>query len=646
MSNFIFNPLHSEELQLYPEAGEFDSRYLLLDQTTPQIITDGAPIFDGGLKTRVINAKDATGLSLFDDANNGIFVRDGGNVGIGTTAPGAKLDIAGAVRLGDAGGTYDILNTSAAGGAASGDLYWGNSALLTSANIGSFGVSSVTNSDGTLNISPTTGDVVASLNLANANTWTAAQDIQLDSSTAFAVRNSGGTGLLAMNTNTGLLSLQGLQSTATLGSELVTNGSFDTDLTGWTYGGGSDWTWDASGKALHATGNTTPFTQDITTTNGTTYQVTVTTTRTAGYVSLSFGDTEGSYNLYSSTYTYTFRANGASETLTFTPSSDFNGTVDSISVKAITANSSPVLAVNNSDGSVGLELRSGGAGLYNSFLGAWAGRNNTTGNYNSFLGTQAGLNNTTGSNNSFLGYAAGYSNTTGYNNSFLGYAAGYSNTTGYYNSFLGMQAGYDVTEGFSNTLLGYNTGRGITTGDKNTIVGANVTGLAADLSNNIILADGAGNVRLQVDGSGNVGIGTTNPLFGKLEIYGNGSDTRLAIHEDAGTNIAGLSLRSGTRDWYIDSQEGVDFRIYRDTESPYLTIKETGNVGIGTTSPSTKLDIGAGAMTLEAMTAPSSPASDKAVLFLEATGTSPSRTVALKVKWEDGSTSTLASVTV
>lgn len=98
-----------------------------------------------------------------------------GNVGVGTTAPGAKLDVAGAVRLGDAGGTYDILNTSAAGGAASGDLYWGNSALLTSADIGSFGVSSVTNSDGTLNISPTTGDVVASLNLANANTWTGAQ---------------------------------------------------------------------------------------------------------------------------------------------------------------------------------------------------------------------------------------------------------------------------------------------------------------------------------------------------------------------------------------------------------------------------------------------------------------------------------------
>lgn len=39
----------------------------------------------------------------------------------------------------------------------------------------SSGVTSVSNSDGTLTISPTTGDVVASLNLNNPNTWTGIQ---------------------------------------------------------------------------------------------------------------------------------------------------------------------------------------------------------------------------------------------------------------------------------------------------------------------------------------------------------------------------------------------------------------------------------------------------------------------------------------
>jgi hypothetical protein len=63
------------------------------------------------------------------------------------------------------------------GYAGAGDLY-GNSgtgsscALLASPG---GGVSSVSNSDGTLTITPTTGAVVASLALGHANTWTAAQ---------------------------------------------------------------------------------------------------------------------------------------------------------------------------------------------------------------------------------------------------------------------------------------------------------------------------------------------------------------------------------------------------------------------------------------------------------------------------------------
>lgn len=45
-------------------------------------------------------------------------------------------------------------------------------------------VNSVSNSDGTLTISPTTGAVVASLNLANANTWTAKQTFRAGTASA------------------------------------------------------------------------------------------------------------------------------------------------------------------------------------------------------------------------------------------------------------------------------------------------------------------------------------------------------------------------------------------------------------------------------------------------------------------------------
>lgn len=71
-----------------------------------------------------------------------------------------------------------------------------------------------------------------------------------------------------------------------------------------------------------------------------------------------------------------------------------------------------------------------------------------------------------------------------------------------------------------------------------------------------------------------------------------------------------------------------------------------GNVGIGTTSPDTRLDIENGALSFLAMTAPASPATDKAALYVTATGESPDRVVALKVKFQNGTEKTLASVTI
>ncbi|MCP4566328.1 MAG: hypothetical protein GY841_01975 [FCB group bacterium] len=48
-----------------------------------------------------VRARDADGLALFDDGGNGIFVQDGGSVGIGTTTPtpGAALDVNGTIRM-------------------------------------------------------------------------------------------------------------------------------------------------------------------------------------------------------------------------------------------------------------------------------------------------------------------------------------------------------------------------------------------------------------------------------------------------------------------------------------------------------------------------------------------------------------------
>ena len=188
-------------------------------------------------------------------------------------------------------------------------------------------------------------------------------------------------------------------------------------------------------------------------------------------------------------------------------------------------------------------LHSNTTGNRNSAQGVYALHSNTTGSYNSAQGYAALRYNTTGSYNSAQGMYALYSNTTGSYNSAQGVYALYSNTTGIRNSAQGYAALHSNTIGSSNTGVGYNTGRGITYGSGNTILGANVTGLAAGLTNNIILANGTGAIKAQNDGTdwnftGNVGIEITAPTA-KLHIVGS-ADTQQLIVKGNATQTANL----------------------------------------------------------------------------------------------------------
>jgi trimeric autotransporter adhesin len=126
---------------------------------------------------------------------------------------------------------------------------------------------------------------------------------------------------------------------------------------------------------------------------------------------------------------------------------------------------------------------------------------NTAIGFEAYRGSVTAANNT-GNRNTVVGYKTLNVNTTGESNVALGYQALIANTTGSNNLALGASTGSNVTTGSTNTFVGYNTGLGITTGSENTVLGANVTGLGAALSNNIIIADGAGTVRIQVDNTG------------------------------------------------------------------------------------------------------------------------------------------------
>jgi hypothetical protein len=137
-------------------------------------------------------------------------------------------------------------------------------------------------------------------------------------------------------------------------------------------------------------------------------------------------------------------------------------------------------------------------------LGVDALLTNTTGDYNTALANSTLQLNTTGADNVAIGHATLNKNTTGNNSTGIGYSALNSNTTGNNNTAVGFTALGSVTTGIFNTAIGPGTGNAITTGSYNTIIG-NYAGTTT-LASNIILADGAGNVRLFSDANGLIGI--------------------------------------------------------------------------------------------------------------------------------------------
>jgi hypothetical protein len=106
---------------------------------------------------------------------------------------------------------------------------------------------------------------------------------------------------------------------------------------------------------------------------------------------------------------------------------------------------------------------------------------------------------TTGSKNFGMGSEALSSNTTGQSNVGIGTSALTKNTTGESNTAIGDSAGFNVS-GSNNTFIGASSGYNIS-GSNNTILGRYQGSSGETLTNNIILADGQGQVKAQYSGS-------------------------------------------------------------------------------------------------------------------------------------------------
>ena len=218
---------------------------------------------------------------------------------------------------------------------------------------------------------------------------------------------------------------------------------------------------------------------------------------------------------------------------------------------------------------------------------------NNSGSQNVAVGNEALRLNSTGNQNVAVGRESAYNNNSNYT-TIVGHQAGYTanNTAATFNTLFGYQAGYSNVSGSANTFIGPYSGYYIT-GNNNTILGrydGNMDGLdIRTSSNNVVLADGAGNIRLRIDSSGNAGIGTSSPsspkfsstASGILELKG--SKPSFNVQESDVTNAHfNMSMSGGIAYLGATGTGNLILATGTSTWAERMRIDATGNVGIGT----------------------------------------------------------------
>ena len=224
--------------------------------------------------------------------------------------------------------------------------------------------------------------------------------------------------------------------------------------------------------------------------------------------------------------------------------------------------------------------------------GTYTGSLNTAIGYQSLMRASSATNNTCGGYNSCTSVSTGGKNsgwgsielnllTTGTDNTGIGYAALYRATSSSFSTGIGDLALYNTTGGY-NTSLGYYAGGTQTTGTSVISLGYYAGGSApANISNALLVGDTQTNA------------GVYDGYFGG---YSGSSPHSFTFHATggSGTNVAGANLllaggigtgNSTSGDLMFQTSDATSSGATLQSLSTKMIIKGSGNVGIGTTTP-------------------------------------------------------------
>ena len=285
-------------------------------------------------------------------------------------------------------------------------------------------------------------------------------------------------------------------------------------------------------------------------------------------------------------------------------------------------------------------------GIENVALGAYSLWSNTSGSWNTAIGEESLYNNTTGGDNTAIGWSALTENTTGWGNVGVGELALTWNTSGNTNTALGYSAGNKIQTGSNNIFIGYNAGynssqkidaansiaigyNSYTTADNQIVLGN--TSITNVITSGALNAGGKTGIAYNsFAGTGDSPAATTaitasNDLFvgGDMEIKGGfyltgknifnvvggvptgaitfSTDPALINNYNILTNGSWLinnSTNNGIAALMINQAKGGDIFTASASGIPKMTLTNAGNLGIGTTTPAAKLDIAGATSTI------------------------------------------------